>query len=96
MTQDPRWADIFAQKQRLVLPGTAPRVLPLPSEGPTCLVHCSGRHEHDSWIACRKCGGKAARVILHEFKHQPGHYFNEVDGAAPRTCCNEPMIRVFR
>jgi len=101
---DERWDQIFAQKQRLVLPGTAPRTLPLPPEGPTCAQHCSGRHEHDAWLTCRKCGGRAYRVILHEFRHQPGHYFNgfePCDGSPPFTghtpsCCGEAMTRVFR
>ena len=102
---DERWQDIFAKPHALVLPGAPPRVLPIPPEGPTCEQHCSGRHEHDAWLTCRRCGGRAYRVILHEYKHQPGHYFNGLepcDGAPPfvpeRTprCCGEPLIRVFR
>ena len=104
---DERWAEIFATKPRLVLPGTVPRVMPLPPEGPSCPAHCSGRHVHDAWLTCRRCGGRAYRVILHEFKPPggPGHYFTglePVNGSPPfipaRTpvCCGDTMLRVFR
>ena len=102
---DERWQHIFAAKLPLVLPDVPRRHRELPAEGPSCPAHCSGRHEHDAWLTCRKCGGRAYRVILHEFSHEPGHYFTglePVNGAPPfipaRTpvCCGEMMARTFR
>ena len=102
---DPTWGEIFAKKQVLSLPGRAPRTLPLPPEGPTCPEHCSGRHEHDGWLTCRKCGAKSYRIVLHEFAHQPGHYFTSLEPVEPGIvnplslslrCCGESMIRVLR
>lgn len=102
---DEHWQDIYATRQRLILPGVPPRSRSLPPEGPTCPEYCSGRHEHDAWLICRRCGGSAYRVILHEYAHQPGHYFHgvaSVNGAPPfipqrsPVCCGETMIRVFR
>lgn len=96
---DERWADIFAKKHSLVLPGAPSRRREIPPEGPTCATHCSGRHDHDGWLCCRRCGGRAARVVMHEFAHQPGHYFTAVeplDGAAVTACCGEPLRRMFR
>lgn len=63
---------------------------------------CSGRHEIDGTLRCRRCGGTAYTIIMHERRGHEGHYFyslRPVNGAAeivprdPPTCCGEPMRR---
>ena len=68
---------------------------------PTCETHCSGRHELDAILTCDHCRGEKYAVILHEYRHQSGHFFNEMrplNGAPPYskatgTCCGCDLRR---
>ena len=70
---------------------------------PSCPKDCSGRHETDSLLACRTCGGALFRVVLHFWRHQEGHAWSEVvplDGVTAQpgpgfTCpaCRRDLVR---
>lgn len=99
---DESHADILANPPPLRLPPartTVPLVV-----APTCGRDCSGRHETDGVLRCGTCGGTKYRVVLHEWRHAEGHYFNGLEpmnGAPPYdgrdpVCCGTPMQRVFK
>lgn len=103
--RDEKWEQIFASRIGLSLPGTPPRRRELPPTGPTCPEYCSGRHEHDGFLVCPTCGGQSYRVVMHEFAHEPGHYFvglAAMNGAPPfiprgtPTCCGRIMERRWK
>lgn len=72
---------------------------------PQCPEHCSGRHQTDGVMQCPHCKVPAYRVVLHEWFHMEGHYFNSMEpmnGAAavarsetPVCNCGRKMTRVF-
>ena len=97
---DERWSDIHTKRQVWSPASPAPR--PFVAK-PTCAEHCcreGDQHETDSTIQCRICGTTMYRVILHEWSHEPGHYWHEVvpmNGAQAydktTTCCGMPLVR---
>lgn len=70
---------------------------------PKCETHCSGRHEIDGVMQCKICGTAMYQILLHEWRDQEAHYWNELiplNGAPaynpfapPPRCCGEPLIR---
>lgn len=98
---DEKWDRIFSKPPVLSLPDAPVLVRPLPRGGVTCAEHCSGRHEIEAVMACRRCGGQKYALVAHEYAHREGHFFythEPMNGAPPhegRTprCCGQDMVR---
>lgn len=107
MPDNPKWSDIFSAERRLhlVLPAAPRPNLPATPIRPgevSHASHCSGRHQLDGVLACRKCRSVAYKVLNHEYAHSEGHWFCElipVNGSPPARpgetpkCCGQPMVR---
>ena len=83
----------------------AQRTSVAPTATPTCERDCSGRHETDGVIVCVRCGRAKYQVVLHEWRHQNGHYFTSMEpmnGAPPKRgpedlrCCGQHMTRAWK
>jgi hypothetical protein len=97
-----RWQDIHSQ--RLTYDPPTHRLSVPFVVHPTCEDHCrrhGQEHETDSVIQCQSCQRILYRIVLHEWVHEPGHYFHEVvpmNGAPPITratpqCCGSQTVR---
>lgn len=99
---DPRWETIYRNPLDAPLPTIPPRSVPLVRD-PQCPANCSGKHETEALLGCRRCRSELYRVVAHEWAHQEGHYFytrEPIHEAPPGLlncpACRTPLQRVVR
>lgn len=96
------WNHIFGKDGVHREPAKLPAVTKLVTprvHNPVCPDHCGPRHEVDGLVVCTHCQVPKYRVVLHEWFHTEGHYWNSLEpmnGAPPHVGSDTPVCTCGR